>query len=324
MKNLHLTLVPLGIVLMVAGCGGGGSPSSGNSGIPTAAVKITGSNAPTVAAGANNSTSTLTSTARSTSAPASATGVIFKSSASSLNVMNSALAGFASVSSLPLPPATVVGAVSSAPLSICSSGSGTASWNDADNSNNLSVGDTLSVIYTNCVDSTDGNTKKGGASFTFNADGFSLTYTGYSETSSSETLAMTGDMTIALSTVNALTTISMTGTSIETSSSINGSFKMWAPTGGNGYSTVITIDTITSEYTYDVDMSVASSEMKGAVSIVTQPAFAGVQPNNPSVGTMTITGAENSHMTLSAFDATQYVVSGTDGTTPFGPNYYAW
>jgi hypothetical protein len=39
---------------------------------------------------------------------------------------------------------------------------------------------------------------------------------------------------------------------------------------------------------------------------------------------MTITGASGSNMTISAYDATHYSVSGTDGSTSFGPTQYLW
>jgi hypothetical protein len=327
-KNLHLTLVPLGIVLLVAGCGGGGSSAGGGSAtIPTAAVQITSSNATKVAAGANNSTSTLTSTANSTSAPATPTGVVVGASSSSLSVMNSALNGFNAVRNLKF-PAIATGAVTSNSLTTCTTGSGTASWNDVNANLTFDAGDILSVTYVNCV--TAGIKRNGSASFTIGASSFSLTYTGYSEVipSPAETLTMDGDMTLSVTT-GTTNTISMTGTSIEANSSLNGHFKIWGPgiaaaSANTPYSTVITLDNA-NNYTYAVNMSIASTDIGGSVSIVTFPAFAGVSPANPTTGTMTITGAKNTVMTLTAATATQYSVTVTEnGTTTYGPQLFAW
>jgi len=55
-------------------------------------------------------------------------------------------------------------------------------------------------------------------------------------------------------------------------------------------------------YTHDMNATVSSSEIGGSVTIVTDATFQGVDPNDPFTGQATITGANNSSVTLIAMD----------------------
>ena len=109
-KNLHLTLVPLSIVLLVAGCGGGGSSSNTpNTSIPVGTVQITASNATTAAKGAATPSQTMV---KQGTTGATASKAATQSGASSKSVMDIALAQLKRVERIKLPAlaASVVGA----------------------------------------------------------------------------------------------------------------------------------------------------------------------------------------------------------------------
>ena len=55
-------------------------------------------------------------------------------------------------------------------------------------------------------------------------------------------------------------------------------------------------------YTLDMNATVSSGEIGGSVTIVTDATFQGVDPNDPFTGQATITGANNSSVTLIAMD----------------------
>lgn len=292
MKKFQLALVTLSAAVLAAGCGGGGGGTPGAS-IPTAAIQISSGNASTVATGASNSSSTMTGVSQNTGVPVT---VVTSAQQSSLNIIRSATAGIDFVKSLRLPAQTVAGVVYSEALSssACATGGGSFSWNDADNSSDFSFGDTISLTYSNCTDPT-GVTMNGTASFTFNTDSFTITYTGFSETYAGNTLSMAGDMTFTAGTVvggtyNGYSFFSLSGTSMETNSTVDGHFKLWAPTGQSSYLIIFAYSG--SNYAYSMDMSVASTEMGGSVSITTPTAFAGTGTNNPTTGVMEVTGED--------------------------------
>ncbi|MBI5889843.1 MAG: hypothetical protein HZB47_04100 [Nitrosomonadales bacterium] len=312
MKNFQLTLVPMGIALLVAGCGGGGSTSSNTGGgIPTAAVQITSSNATTVAKGAMTPSQ---STAQTGSGMAGVVGVVVQPVTRSRSIREIALAEFARARSMKFPPATVVGATQMSVSNCATSGTMTLTLNDANNSQTFDVGDSYTIAFSNCVG--NGYTDNGSMTFSISSlsggtgvagstgtpqapfvTAFTLTFNNYSSTYLSSTESINGDISFSTSDDGTNTTATMYGTSLTVSSTAVGTSSMTnysiSYTGAN-------TPTTSTPYSFSVQMTVADSTMGGSVTISTPTAFTGVGISNPTAGQMVITGANNSTLTLTA------------------------
>ena len=126
--------------------------------------------------------------------------------------------------------------------------------------------------------------------FTIQANNFSVTENG-------ETASLNGGMTLSQSTTDGLSfTNSISGTSIAL-----------AETGGSASLSAFVVssteDMSSGAYSFDITATVSSPEIGGAVTIVTDITFQGVDPNDPFTGQGTITGANNSSVTLIAVDS---------------------
>jgi hypothetical protein len=203
-------------------------------------------------------------------------------------------------------------------------GGGTMSFtaNDADGNGELSSGDSVSATYDQCV---EGDTVLNGTFSISNiaitgdlqTSSYSLQLTvqasNFTASQNGETSSLNGGMTLLLATndgVSFETTVS--GTSIVVT--------------GNGASATLsafqlqsTHDDSSGAYTLDIKATISSSEIGGAVTVVTDIPFTGVEPNDPSDGRATITGANNTSVTLVAMSdgvAVQlYVDEDGDGDT---------
>ncbi len=322
-KNLHLTLVPLGIALMVAGCGGGGSSSSGGSsgGIPTAAVQITSTNASKVAGGSNGAAVALTSTSGK-GTTGGVVAAVTQSTAHLPSVLDHALAEFNKVRNLPIPAASATGAIQGN-NGQCPQGSYARTYTDADNSGTLTIGDTISVKYTNCYDGTV--TNNGTLAITINAltsadIKFTLNYAGYSFNDATTTVSMDGDQSYELIT---------TGTTVTQYEFIMSGSSFTMTDSASKVSTKLTSYNETYKYdtagfvSYSPNMTVASTDLGGSVTITTSPAFsiqAGSSAVNPTAGSMTITGAGGSFVTLTAQPNGTDVVIVVDDDGAAGPH----
>lgn len=327
--------IPLGIVLMVAGCGGGGSSSGGNGGIvvPTTPVPITSSNANTVASNANTAASVTYSEGKTTSR--TLVGVIAQQSGSRPSVLSVVTSEFDRLFSAKLPTSSVVGITGTSSNACSISGSYTETDVVA-NGIYLRSGDTATITYNNCV-YTAGVVLNGTLSFAigtmvgtgipYTSANFTVTFTNFSMTYGSETVALNGDMTISTSYTGNVMTSNIHGTSFAISDTVGTNTNSLKVYGANGYSMTYTYDKFTTVYTYSVNMQVASTAMNGSVTIATPTTFqgtAGIGMGYPSAGVMTITGSNGSSLTVTTVDSTSVTLSGTNGTTSFGPIPVAW
>jgi hypothetical protein len=105
-------------------------------------------------------------------------------------------------------------------------------------------------------------------------------------------------------------------------SSISGNNIAVADAGGSGTLSAFVVgateNLANGGYTFDIRATVDSPDIGGAVSIVTDSTFQGVDPDHPFTGQATITGANNSSVTLIAVDAvnvTLLVDEDGDGVT---------
>lgn len=248
---------------------------------------------------------------------------------------------FDRVVGMKLPPATVVGATGSVAYS-CATGLQTTvgSANSEtytvtySNANTLSAGDTVTISYNNCVYSGSTITLNGsmtlaintlvGGPAIFTSSGFTTTFNNFTFSNTSETVAMNGNMSIAASLSGNVVTSTISGSSLVISDTIGSSTNSIKLYGAGGYNITYTRDNITTAYTYSANMQVASTAMNGSVTIATPTTFQGTGAGDPSVGVMTVSGSNGSSVTLKALSSTSVELSGTDGTTAFGPTTVAW
>jgi hypothetical protein len=334
MKYIYFSISIL-LATLLAACGGGSSSSSSGGGKPPATIAITTANANSVSKGAMTSQSAAdTSSTTATNSLKSAGSIPFKLGALSIALQNTQLA-----QALPFPAANTPKAVSGYPKKFdCATDTVTTNSNniytvnitDADNNGSLSIGDTVSVTYTNCVPSTNANaTMNGTSSLTFNSvhagqstpsDPLSLSLTvSYSSltvayTTPSETDSLNGSMTFSYSWDGTTLTAGMSGPSFTVTDSNVGSVN------SSNFSIVETISA--SIWTYSNDQTITMTPnggTSGTVNISTPTKFSGPLGGNPTSGQLRIDGANGTYITITAnsngTDATVVVYDGTTTTT---------
>ncbi|MDO9005024.1 MAG: hypothetical protein Q7V20_16390 [Aquabacterium sp.] len=322
MRNLKLTLVPLGIVLLVAGCGGGGS--SGDTAVPVGTVQITSSTATDVAAKGMSSTSQVSSSGNAASAPVRSVAADKATGAA-----NAALALFELARGGQLHSAGTK-AIPDENLLCATSGTAVMSYTDNNNDTFFDVGDVATITYTDCVNpgiTLDGSMSVSVAEMTpANSPThirITSTFTNYHSISTAEDLLMNGNLAMTMDyTVvgNALTSISyvISGTALNTLSSIDGTF------GITDYSFGISANS--TQTSFGIGMMVNSSALTGTLYIYTPtPLTANAACNNPygfaNGGSLRINGGGGSYVLLTPDpDCVNVVITGSDGTTPFTIN----
>ncbi|HEY0720018.1 MAG TPA: hypothetical protein VGE50_02070 [Gammaproteobacteria bacterium] len=233
------------------------------------------------------------------------------------------------------------------------SGTITYARNDADNDGTASAGDTYTVTYNQCAETNtygsftdtfiingsnvftlqslqgDPNVPNTSWSFTISVN-VNWTTSYQVNDGSFGTDSMKGSATLAAS-YNPLTTLSngsMSGSSLKDSSNhtlSDGSVNKDSSEMAN-FNFVHTENASNSVYTTDIDFTLRDSAIGGSVVVNTDPVFSGLivaatgNANPPSSGTMVITGAEGSTLTL---------VANGDGTVTLTvnsepPQTYGW
>ncbi len=298
--------VPLSALLVACG-GGGGGGGGGNVTASSAPVTISAANAEEVAAASYKTTAGLEG--GGSGATGFLTGAVTENSPpGDINLVDTLIKKIKDVPELASAngAASLTGVVVSETIACTNSGSISITFDDADNDQQLSTGDTMSFSASNC--SEDGMTMNGSVSMnnvsvsgdplsaphsmqlSIQANNFTIMEVG-------ESAALNGGMTVSESTSDGiLFTHSITGSSIEvTEGGVSASL--------SNFNIEATEDNNTLAYTLDLNATVSSSELGGSVTIVTDTVFAGIEPNEPTSGQATITGANNSRVTLIAMGA---------------------
>lgn len=310
MKTRFTLATGLSLALILAACGGGGSPTGipGNSGLGstvTTGVSITGLNAPNVAAAVLNGVNAVTGSADgAASVTPLITGVAVNTGAGSFSLSGLVLDQLARVSSLQNAPASgIIGAAASLNLPCANGGTATVSATVADPQFQvLQVGDTLDVTFFLCnetgilldgnlvisVDSIVGSTTFNGTP-PYNVT-LAAVFNALRARDGSEYYYANGDMTQALADDNAgnLDSI-LSGTLLDTSYNDHDQ-KL------NGYLFDLHDDTNTGDYTADLDGELESRDIDGTVTFSTTSqvglaAFSGnelVGNGDPTAGKMLV------------------------------------
>ncbi len=286
----------------LAACGGGSGGGS-DSAATADPVAISSANAPQVAGAAYNASGSLEGAG--VGGAGFLTGAVTETTAGGVDMVEVIVAQlkasqrwFANHAA-----AFVTGAVVTATENCTDGGSFSFTLNDADGNQDLSTGDSLSASFSNCSEA--GTVMNGSISINnvvIEGDPLSFPYSlqltiqanNFSVTENSETASLNGAMTLSQATGDgALFTNTISGTSIALNE-----------TGGSATLSAFQLSSTEngSAYALDMNATVSSSEIGGAVTIVTDATFQGVEPNDPFTGQATITGANNSSVTLIAMD----------------------
>lgn len=288
----------------LAACGGGsGGGSDASAGADPVAISAT--NAPQVAGAAYDASVSLEGAGLG--GAGFLTGVVAVSGADGIDMvevivdrLKASQTWFADQQA-----AFVTGAVVTATENCTDGGSFSFTLNDADDNQELSSGDSVSATFNSC---SEGGTVLNGVlsinniAITGDPAGFpySLQLTiqanNFSVTEASETASLNGALTLGRSTSDG----------VSFSSSISGTSIALTENGGaatlSAFQLGSTEDISSGAYSFDMTATVSSPDIGGAVSIVTDVTFEGVDPADPYVGEATITGANNSSVTLIALD----------------------
>ena len=293
----------LSSVFVLAGCGGGGSGSSSPAAASTP-VAISAANAVQVSGtvydgavsldGAGSGGGALTGAVTQTGGGVDIGGVL-------VSILGAAQPLIASGQF-----SGITGVVVSGGGACTGGGTFNFSLDDVDNDSEISTGDTMSLTFDNCNE--EGVVLNGGMAlvglvvvgditaspynlqFTMQMNNLAATENGQSET-------LNGSLSFAESTTDGVALVgSLSGSSIQY---ISGGVTATI----TGFRLDTTDNTSTGAYTLDISATVSSPAMGGEANIVTDTVFQGVGTNDPFTGQATITGANNSRVTLIAIDS---------------------
>jgi hypothetical protein len=300
--NVNSVLL-LSAAAALAACGGGSGGGS-DSAATADPVAISSANAPQVAGAAYNASGSLEGAGLG--GAGFLTGAVTATTAGGVDMVEVIIAQLKASQSWfeSHAAAFLTGAVVTATENCTDGGSVTLTLNDADGNQDLSTGDSLSASFSSCSEA--GTVMNGSISINnvvISGDPLSPPYSlqltvqanNFSVTENSEMASLNGAMTLSQSTGDG---VSFTNTISGTSMALN-------ETGGSATLSAFQLSSTEngSAYTLDMNATVSSSEIGGAVTIVTDTTFQGVDPNDPFTGQATITGANNSSVTLIAVDS---------------------
>ena len=295
--------VSVSVLLGACGGGGGGSDSVTTSSAP---VTISAANAEAVAAASYKTTAGLEGSGSGTTG--FLTGAVTQTASVKIDLVDVLM------SQVKTAPQRVSANAAASLTGVVfleqpctTSGSISITFDDVDQDGELSTGESVSFNANSCTE--DGMTMNGSVTMNIvSVSGDPVTALPYSMqlsiqannftvTEGAESFALNGGMTMAESTNDGVSfTHSLTGSSIQvTEGGVGASL--------SNFSIGATEDDNTLAYTLDLNATVSSPELGGSVTIVTDTVFTGIEPNEPSSGQATITGANNSRVTLIAMGA---------------------
>ncbi len=299
----HLRLPALAVAtLVIASCGGGGGGSDDTT--PTFnPVPLTTSNAKPVSAEILDSAETVQG---ASAGPAILTAVSVDASGSDFSFPEFVVQHLSAIQSLGIIPNSTVNGVVFGPDTVTCSGGGnwTITWNDADNDTELSVGDSITLAFSNCVETdvtVNGSMTMGITQISAGFTGFppyilgvSVTLTNLSVVSSSHSASSNGDMSML---------IADDGIGNENFDLSGGSLSSTV----SGHSVTLTnylyefdLNDVTGAYSISLQGTLASTDIGGSVTYTTLVPFTGIDPGDPTAGQLHIVGAGGSQAWLTA------------------------
>ncbi len=297
----HLRLPALAIAtLVIASCGGGGGGDDTPSYNP---VSVTSSNAKPISKEILYSSETVQG---ATAGPAVLTAVSVSPSSSDFSFPEFTLQQLTRIQALGAVPNATVSGAAITPVTYNCSGSGTwtLSGNDADNSSSLTVGDSVTLRYSNCVESDV--TVNGVLSMLFTqlSSGFTgdppytlgvrVTLTNLSVSTSGHSAISNGDMTML---------IADDGTGNE-SFDLSGNSLVSTVSGQSSsltnYRYELSLNDNTGAYSFSLQGTLGNATIGGSVTYTTTTPFTGIDPDDPTAGELHFIGAGGSQAWLTA------------------------
>lgn len=290
----------LSAAAFLAACGGGGRDAGVTASAP---VAISSANATQVAAAGVDAADGLTgSTSGILGVVPAATG---QGHATDVNVVATLIGSVRQA-----PQANTGGGVHAAAVlnqtESCDSGSISLSFNDADNDQALSTGDSVTLSASHCVSggvSLDGSISMNGLIVSGDqitppySLQFSLNTNGFTVSAGGETVSIRGAGTIAESSNDGVSSVSsFSGSGIEISTS-------GETLSLTDYQITETHNDATGAYTYAIDATISSTTLGGSVHVITDVALSGVGAFDPDAGQIRCVGADNSSVKLSVIDS---------------------
>jgi hypothetical protein len=302
------TIVLLSATVVLAACGGGGGGSNGGTGAGIAAsdpVTVSAANAEQVAGATLDASSGLTgNTSGALGVLPAAVGHV---QSVQINVVETIIDQVKKAPDvLPADSSVVKPAAVGSIAQNCDSGTMSGSFNDADNDQTLSTGDTISMTANSCT--FGGVTMNGSLSITdvvVSGDEltppysmqFKLQATNFSVSSGGEVVVLNGGGTIGES----------SNDGINFTSTFSGIGIQLAAGGDSLVLTNYNIQEIenqaTGEHTLSINATISSSTMGGSVIVTTDVALTSVGASDPDAGQITCVGEGNTSVTVIVIDS---------------------
>jgi hypothetical protein len=299
-------VVFLSVSVLLAACGGGGGGGGDTVTTSGTPVTISTANAPEVAGAAYKTTVGLEGGGGG--ATGFLTGAVTQTAPSDIEIVEVLISQIKEIPQLAATEAadSLTGAVISHSVDCLGGGSLSISFDDANNDQQLSTGESLRFSASSCTE--DGMVMNGSVSInnvTIIGDPvatmpysmqFTMQVNQFRITEGAESITLNGSMTISESSSDGiLFARSISGNSIQVTEG--------GTTASLSNYSIEATENSNSAYTLDLNATVSSSAIGGSVTMVTDTVFQGFASDYPSSGQATISGANNSRVTLIALNS---------------------
>lgn len=318
MQHTKLVLVLATAGVLVVGCGGGGGGTTGGTtggsslngntkygAVPTAAIKITPTNATSVVGGAGKSMNGLNST--QSGATIKAVGA---ANNSAVSIVQREVRRMQNTKFKSLPVGVVM-----TPTTACPGG-GTfqSDYTDKNGNGIFDAGDAYTISFAACNDGL-GTVQTGAISMSIttmpsaSSQNFAatLTFTDLQSVTAVDTTKIDGDLSMSsTTTAGGSMTMTISGKLLAMNSTIDGTFQM------ADYNLTMTMDPAGAS-SQTITMTVAGTGMNGSVKLTTPT------PLTMTTGSIRVTGASGSYAEVSSVDGINCQLTVFDGATTTGP-----
>lgn len=171
-------------------------------------------------------------------------------------------------------------------------------FNDNDDDEQLSGGDSLSIRYDDCNSGgfvTDGTMSWSLGTWSESSFSMTISYSGFSMSGGGESLSMSGGITMSAEQIGTTISYSLTNTYFTMSDGVE-----TATISNLDHS--VSYDSATNAYSYAVNGTLDSTDIGGSITYATLTTFEGTGTNAPYVGQLKVTGADDTSVTLTALD----------------------